>query len=89
MLLEYKKKAQNQLKKALGTLKKVLDMVENDDYCIDILQQTLAVGGLVKSANKTILENHLNSCFSKGLASKGAVDKEKLIGEVLHIVDKL
>jgi CsoR family transcriptional regulator, copper-sensing transcriptional repressor len=89
MIPEYKQKAQLQLKKASGTLKKVMEMLEKEEYCVDVLQQSLAVMGLLKSANKTILENHLNSCFKEGMDKKNCCDQEKLIGEVLHIVNKL
>lgn len=89
MLPEYKKKVLLQLKKASGTLNKVMDMVEGNEYCIDVLQQNLAALGLLKSANKTILENHLNSCFKKGVQGRSKKPDQKLIEEILKIVNKL
>ncbi|MDR1987904.1 MAG: metal-sensing transcriptional repressor [Candidatus Peribacteria bacterium] len=40
-------------------------MVENGEYCIDIVQQNMAVIGLLKSAQQDVLQNHLNSCFAE------------------------
>ena len=37
------------LKKAKTHLGKVIDMVESKEYCVDIMQQTLAIRGLLKS----------------------------------------
>jgi len=47
------------LKKARTLLEKIIKMSEDDKYCIDIIQQNLAVIGLIKSANITLLESHL------------------------------
>lgn len=85
----YKQKSLSQLKKAGGMINKIISMIEEDRYCIDILQQTLAANGLLKSANKIILENHLNSCFKEGIETTNKTKKEKLINEVLHIVNKI
>lgn len=85
---QFKQKSLLQLKKAEGMLKKVIAMIEEDTYCIDVLQQSLAVNGVVKSANKTILENHLNSCFKKGMQSKSDKTQQDLIDEVIRIVNK-
>lgn len=73
------------LKKAHSHLSNVISMVENQEYCISIMQQNLAVIGLLRSANGTLLERHLNSCFAR--AMKGANEKRKreMIGEILKI----
>lgn len=44
------------LKKARTSLDKILSMLEEEKYCIDIIQQNLAVIGLLKSANLNLLE---------------------------------
>lgn len=83
-----KKKALSQLKKAQGMLKKVIRMTEDDAYCIDLLQQSLAVIGMIKSSNKVIMENHLNCCFKEGMKSKSTKKQQRMVDEVLHIVNK-
>lgn len=84
----FKQKSLSQFKKAIGMLNKVIKMTEDDSYCMDILQQSLAANGVIRSANKTILENHLNSCFRKGMQTKNAKTQQQLIEEVLRIVNK-
>ncbi len=88
MKKESKAKALAHLKKASGMIKKVSDMVENDSYCIDVLQQSLAAIGFIKSANKVILENHLNCCFKEGMVKKSSKKQDELIQELLRIMDK-
>lgn len=89
MKKELKPKVLAQLNRAEGMLKKVIKMVEEDAYCIDILQQSLAVIGFTKSANKLLLENHLGSCFINGMAKSGSAKQKELINEVLQIVSKV
>ena len=52
----------HRLKIARGHLDKVIKMVENDTYCIDILHQSHAVQNGLKETDALILENHLQGC---------------------------
>lgn len=82
-----KKEAVTSLKKAQTHINKVLKMIEDDEYCIDVLQQMLAVNGLVKSASNKILKDHLDHCFSEGMKSDDPKKRDELIAEVLSVVD--
>lgn len=72
-------------KKAQSHLKNVAQMVEDKEYCIDILQQNLAVIGLLKSANNRLLKRHLDSCFAKAMKGTNEKQKKKMIDEILQI----
>lgn len=74
------------LKKAKTSLEKIIDMVENDEYCIDIIQQNLAVLGLIKSANSKILKAHLKSCFKEASYEKDDEQIDEKIQELLKII---
>ena len=80
-----KEKALMNFKKAGGLISKVIEMIEQDRYCIDIMQQNLAIIGLLKSANQMLMENHLNTCFRKAMASKNKKKQEKMIQEILKV----
>jgi len=54
-------KASNQknliaLKKARTSLDKIITMIESDQYCINVIQQNLAVMGLLKGVNASLLQ---------------------------------
>ncbi|MFA7685916.1 MAG: metal-sensitive transcriptional regulator [Candidatus Gracilibacteria bacterium] len=85
---EFKKQALVHLKKAEGMLKKVINMIETEQYCMDIVQQSLAVQGCLKSADKVMLENHLNTCFKSGMESTNNSNKKKLITEMVSVLNK-
>lgn len=86
---DYKAKVLAQLNRADGMLKKVIKMVEEDKYCIDVLQQSLAVIGFTKSANKHLLENHLHCCFKTGMKKGNDASQNELIDEVMKIMAKV
>jgi len=44
---------------AISLLSRIVMMTEGDNYCMDIMQQNLAVIGLLRSAHETLMENHL------------------------------
>ena len=73
------------LKKAQSHLARVIKMVEEKEYCIDILQQNLAVIGLLKSASNKLLERHLNSCFVNAMRGTNEKIKQEMVDEILSI----
>jgi len=64
-------------KKAKGHLEKVIKMVEDGEYCIDVMQQNLAVIGLLKSAHQMLMEGHLNTCFKSAMKSNNEKENRK------------
>lgn len=83
--MEKNKKIIVALKKARSHLGNVITMVENEQYCIDILQQNLAVIGLLKSANSKILDGHLKNCFASAIIAGNKKKKRTMIDEIIKI----
>ena len=75
----------HRLKIARGHLEKVIEMVEDDEYCIDILHQSQAIQAALKEADGVLLENHLKSCVADGI-KKGK--SEEVIKEVMEVFKK-
>ncbi|OGZ32691.1 MAG: hypothetical protein A2V69_03700 [Candidatus Portnoybacteria bacterium RBG_13_40_8] len=80
-----KQKTLINFKKAQSLISKIVKMIENDAYCIDIMQQDLAVIGLLKSAHQMLMEGHLGSCFKKAMATKNEKRKQEMIREILRV----
>jgi len=74
------------LKKARTLLDKIISMLDSDKYCIDIIQQNLAVIWLLKSTNLNLLEWHLSCCFVDAVKSNDKKRQSDMIQEVLTIV---
>lgn len=81
-----KEKVNITLKKAASLLRKILEMMEKDRYCIDIIQQNLAVIGLLRSANLNLLEGHINNCVKSAIKEKKSERLDEMMTELLKVV---
>lgn len=75
------------LKKARTSLDKIIKMLEEEKYCIDIIQQNLAVIWLLKSANMNLLEWHLNCCVKNAVNSKNEKEVDDKMLELVKIIN--
>ena len=75
----------HRLKIARGHLNKIIQMVENDSYCIDVLHQMQAVEGAISEAASIVLENHLKTCATDAIR-KGK--QEEAIKEIMNVFKK-
>lgn len=83
--LNPKQDVARRLKIADGHLKKIIEMVESNVYCIDILQQTSAVKSAIKKAEEVLLTNHINSCVVKAMKTNR---KDKAVEELIEVFRK-
>lgn len=75
----------HRLKIARGHLDKVITMMADDAYCIDVMHQMQAVESGLKETGNLLLENHLKSCVADAI-SKGKVDES--IAEIMQVFKK-
>ncbi len=81
-----KQKAILHLKTAKGQIDSVLNMINDERYCIDISNQILAIQSLVKKANMLVLEQHLNHCVKEAFETGDVEAKTK---EIMHIMNRM
>ncbi|MFA6094381.1 MAG: metal-sensitive transcriptional regulator [Candidatus Paceibacterota bacterium] len=81
ILTTNKQKAQKLSRQAAGIMKKVLDMVDQDSYCPEVIQQVDAVVGLLTSAKKELLKGHLGHCLEHRMHE----NKKQTVDELLKI----
>lgn len=67
-----------------GHLRGIRKMVEEDQYCVDILKQTYAVQRALEKFGSTLLRGHLNSCVPEGIREGRA---EQVIDELSELYD--
>ena len=76
----------HKLKIARGQLDGILQMVEENRYCVDISNQILAVQSILKKANNEILKAHLHMCVKEAF-NEGNEDEK--IDEIISIINKV
>ncbi len=84
--MNYKQQVAITLKKANSLTAKVLKMAEEEKYCIDIIQQNLAIIGLLKSVNLTLLEGHLGCCVTNAAKAGDQKKINIMMDEILKVV---
>jgi DNA-binding FrmR family transcriptional regulator len=58
---DIKEKAQKRINIIKGQLDGLQKMIEKDEYCIDLLNQSLAIQNSLKSLDGVLLERHLST----------------------------
>lgn len=78
---EVKKQAGRRINIIKGQLDGLYKMIEEDEYCTDILDQSLAIQNSLKSLDTLILERHLRIHVADQFKSQ----KERAIKELLKV----
>jgi len=68
-----------------GHVKGISRMVENDEYCIDIIRQIQAVQSALNKVSALILDDHLNSCVITAIQGDDVGERERVLNEIGEI----
>jgi len=66
-----------------GQVRGIARMIERDDYCIDILQQTAALRAAVDAVSLLVMEDHVAGCLRHAVATG---DANAYTEEVMDVV---
>lgn len=66
----------------MGQIRGLEKMIEDEKYCVDVMNQSLAIQESLKSFSSLMLENHLKTHVGKQLTGK---EKEKAVQEMLRL----
>lgn len=80
-----KDKARKRINIIKGQLNGLLKMIEEDKYCIDLLNQSLAIQNSIKSLDALLFERHLTT----HVAQQYQKEKEKAIEELLKLFKRI
>jgi len=84
-----KKKVVRLLKTVQGQVQGLINMVEDNRYCIDISTQILASQSILRKVNYEILKGHFEHCIRETMVSDDEVSKNEKIEELVGILDKI
>ncbi|MHA6805705.1 metal-sensitive transcriptional regulator [Salinifilum ghardaiensis] len=66
------------LRRIEGQIRGLQRMVEEDQYCIDVLTQSAAASKALQSVSLGLLEEHLRHCVGEAMTEGGEVAEEKI-----------
>ena len=76
------------LKKIEGQIRGVQKMVEEDRYCVDILQVLSSIQGAIEKVEDHILRRHLEGCVSHAVQSGSRKERDEKFHEILELISK-
>lgn len=79
-----KAKIRNRLRRLEGQVRGVQRMVEEDQYCIDILTQLSAIIAGSRATGLLILEDHIRGCVMDGQPD----DREAMLAELTDAIER-
>lgn len=79
----------NRLKRIEGQVRGVSKMVEEDRYCIDILNQLQAVKAALARTESAILKNHTAHCVAEAIASGDDAAQREKFEELIDLFEKV
>ncbi len=78
-----KEEAQRRLKKIEGQIKGIQKMVDEERYCIDIINQITAVHNALDSVALKVMKRHIETCVTDAIRS---ADGKAKITELMETV---
>lgn len=82
---EERKKLVTRLNRIEGQVRGIKNMIEEERYCVDILNQVSAVQAALNSFSKELLANHIRSCVVKDIQA----GNEEVVEELCDTIKKL
>ncbi len=82
-----KAKILTRLRRLEGQVRGVARMVEEDQYCVDILTQLSAIISGARAAGLLVLEDHIRECVL-GTCRHGHADREEILDELTEAIER-
>jgi DNA-binding FrmR family transcriptional regulator len=79
------KKAGASLKRIEGQVRGVQKMIEENRYCIDVVNQIEAVRAALSRVEADLLRQHLQICVQQAFASKASGEQDRVIEELIDV----
>lgn len=76
----------NRLKRIEGQVRGIHKMVEEDRYCVDVLNQVSAVNSALHKISLALLADHTHHCVARAVKNE---EGSEAIDEVLDVVERM
>ncbi len=82
---EHKDRIVKRLNRIEGQVRGISRMIEEDRYCIDVLQQVQAIKSALARAEDEILKDHAATCVQSAIESGSASDQRRKFTELIDL----
>lgn len=85
----HKDAALQRLARLEGQVRGVQRMIEENRYCMDILNQTLAIRSALAQVELLILQDHADDCVEEAIASNDADEQRRKFRELVDVFERV
>ena len=75
------------LKSVEGHVRGIQRMVDEGAYCIDVVNQIVAIQRALKKVSGLVLDDHLHSCVTDAMRGPDATARERVLGELIEVFE--
>ncbi|MDP9022845.1 MAG: metal-sensitive transcriptional regulator [Actinomycetota bacterium] len=79
----------SRLRRIEGQVRGLQRMVDEDTYCIDILQQVSAVQGALQKVALGLMNEHVSNCVADAVKGDDADHAREVVDEVTRAIDRM
>ncbi len=76
------------LNRIAGQVRGVAQMIEDERYCIDILNQISAIKGALDKLESEVLKDHAACCVAEAIASGNTEDQRQKFDELVNLFER-
>ena len=77
------------LKRIEGQVRGITRMIEEERYCIDVLQQIQAIQSALGKVEDAVLKDHAATCIESAIGSGDEQDQRKKFSELIDLMAKV
>jgi DNA-binding FrmR family transcriptional regulator len=82
-----KKDTLQRLKTVEGHIRGIERMVDEDEYCVDVIRQIQAVQSALTKISVNVLDDHLRSCLVNAVQGRDGGDREQVLREITEVYE--
>ena len=75
------------LKSVEGHVRGIQRMIEDDAYCIDVVNQIVAIQRALKKESARVLDQHLHSCVTEAVRGQDVANRERVLTELMQVFE--
>ncbi|KUO52000.1 MAG: transcriptional regulator [Sphingomonadales bacterium BRH_c42] len=77
------------LRRIEGQARGIIRMMEEDRYCIDILQQLAAMEAALRAARMRVLNIHARTCINDAIVTGNTDEQAEKVSELIALIEKM
>ena len=82
---QVKQRLSARLKRVEGQVRGIMRMVDEDQYCIDVMHQVAAVQGALAEVSRQLLTRHLDTCVRAAMDADDEERRDRVLEELNEV----